>query len=70
MKISKKEWFRGVKTCRERYLRNNNEEISEGIASTHMFWNNICDQIAKEGNFQHSTLNVEHRIIPSPSFQS
>lgn len=48
-KFPKAEYQKAIKTCQERFLRNNKEKITKTQAEDHMFFNNICDQIAKKG---------------------
>ena len=47
--IPRKPYKDAILTCQKRYLRNNGEKISQSQAAYHMFFNNICDQIAKAG---------------------
>jgi Ribonuclease HI len=53
-----KEFKKSLKKCKERYLRNNNEKISDDVAMNHIFWNNICDIVAKTG----LSLGMEGRL--------
>lgn len=47
--ISTTELGKVLKTCISRFKRNNGEDITEKEALNHIFYNNVCDQIAKEG---------------------
>lgn len=58
--VSEKKWLKRLMrqlyavmdTCKTRYLRNNNQRITDEEAERHIFWNNICDQMAKEGLYR------------------
>lgn len=49
LSVPRLEYVKAINTCIKRFYRNNGEELNEKQAISHMFFNNICDQIAKKG---------------------